>query len=144
MKNYKKILGLCLVVVFAVACVTGCGCQKKNDKKDDETKENYNTNEGVIEDKEVGGLKLTNTSLVSEEYSSTLVTLVTNPTDKTITAGLFKIHVKDKDGNEITTLPGYVGGEVPAGESREITSNVDMNLDNAYKIEYEIVDKFED
>lgn len=144
MKNYKKIFGLCLVGVFAVACVTGCGCQKKNDKEKNEPEESYNTNKGVIEDKEIGGLKLTNTSLVSKKYSAILVTQVSNLTDSDITVGFFKIHVKDKKGNEITTLPGYVGGEVPAGESREITSYADINLDNAYKIEYEIVDEFED
>lgn len=137
----KKILYLSLISIFAIVCVTGCGCQKKNGGTEEEIKENYNTNEGVIEDKEVGGLTLTNTSLVSTEYNAKLVTSVSNPTDQTITVGTFDIYVKDKNGNLIVKLLGYVGGEVPAGETREIISNVDMNLDNAYTVEYEIVNK---
>ena len=131
----KKIFGLSLVMLSLIFTLTGCGNDKEEPKVDDK----YNTNEGVIEDKTVGELKLTNSSLLTEENSSTLVTLVTNPTDKNISVRIFNIYVKDKDGNEIVKLQGYVGGEVPAGESREITSSVDMNLSNAHTVEYEIV-----
>ena len=132
--------GLALLLVVGVA--TGCGCKKKEKtKKEDKQEETYNTNEGVIEDKEVEGLKLTNTSLVSTENSATLVTSVSNPTNEDKEVRIFYIHVKDKNGDEIVTLQGYVGGVVPAGQTREITSNVDRNLDNAYKVEYELVDE---
>lgn len=134
----KKIFGLSLVMLTAVLALTGCGCDKKV-KEEEKLEDKYNTNEGVIENKEVGELKLTNTSLLTEENSSTLVTLVTNPTDKAISVRIFNIYVKDKSGKTLVTLQGYVGGEVPAGQSREITSNVDMNLSNAYTVEYEIV-----
>lgn len=131
----KKKIIISLVMLLSVGIITGCGCKKKEKKEE----KKYNTNEGVIEDKEVEGLKLTNTSLVSTENSATLVTAVTNPTKKNKKVRIFNIYVKDKEGNTIVTLQGYVGGEVPAGETREITSNVDMNLDNAYKVEYEII-----
>ena len=131
--------GLALLLVVGVA--TGCGCKKKEKtKKEDKQEETYNTNEGVIEDKEVEGLKLTNTSLVSTENSATLVTSVSNPTNEDKEVRIFYIHVKDKNGDEIVTLQGYVGGVVPAGQTREITSNVDRNLSNAYKVEYELVE----
>ena len=133
--------GLAIILVLGIS--TGCGCMKKKEKNktEDKTKETYNTNEGVIEDKEVEGLKLTNTSLVSTENSATLVTSVSNPTNEDKEVRIFYIHVKDKNGDEIVTLQGYVGGVVPAGQTREITSNVDRNLDNAYKVEYELVDE---
>ena len=145
-KKFLTILSAFLVVGLA----TGCGCKKSGktaeEKKNAEeekkkTEERYNTNEEVIKDQEVEGLKLTNTSLVSTEYSATLVTSVTNPTSSDIDVRIFYIHVKDKDGNEIVTLQGYVGGKVPAGETREITSSVDRNLDDAASIEYELVEK---
>ena len=145
----KKTFLTVLSVFLVVGIATGCGCKKKSDKNgsngsnnqngDAKTEESYNTNEDVIKDQEVEGLKLTNTSLVSTEYSATLVTSVTNPTNEDIDVRIFYIHVKDKDGNEIVTLQGYVGGKVPAGETREITSSVDRNLDNAASIEYELV-----
>ena len=141
----KKCMGLFSVfLVSLLVFATGCGCNKKSDEKKDEKKEEinnikYNTNQGIIEDKEVGGLHLTNTSLQTTEHSSTLVTLISNPTDKNIQVGMFRIYVKDKDDNLIKTIIAYVGGEIEAGESKEITTNIDMSLENAFKVEYEII-----
>lgn len=134
----KKITKLILMSLFALTLTTGCGCDKKTTKKE-EIKESVNTNKEVIEDKVVEDLKLTNTSLVSKGESDVLVTKVTNDTNEDKEVRIFNIYVKDKDDNIITTLQGYVGGVVPKGESREITSNVDRNLDNAYKVEYELI-----
>ena len=137
----KKALITSLSLLLILGISTGCGCKKKDKtNKDDKQEETYNTNEGVIEDKEVEGLKLTNTSLVSTENSATLVTSVSNPTNEDKEVRIFYIHVKDKNGDEIVTLQGYVGGVVPAGQTREITSNVDRNLSNAYTVEYELVE----
>ena len=136
----KSISLFSIFLVSLLVFVTGCGCQKKNDEKKEEINNiKYNTNQGIVEDKEVGGLHLTNTSLETSEYSSTLVTLVSNPTDKNIQVGMFRIYVKDKDDNIIKTIIAYVGGEIEAGESKEITTNIDMSLENAFKVEYEII-----
>ena len=132
----KKIFTISIAMLLVLRLVTGCGCNKKDENKKEES---YNTNSGVVGDKVVEELNLTNTSLVSKGNYSTLVTLVTNPTSEDKEVRIFNIYVKDKEGKEIVTLQGYVGGVVPAGESREITSNVDMNLDHAHTIEYEIL-----
>ena len=122
----KSISLFSIFLVSLLVFVTGCGCQKKNDEKKEEINNiKYNTNQGIVEDKEVGGLHLTNTSLETSEYSSTLVTLVSNPTDENIQVGMFRIYVKDKDDNLIKTIIAYVGGEIEAGESKEITTNID-------------------
>lgn len=136
----KSISLFSIFLVPLLVFVTGCGCQKKNAEKNEEINNiKYNTNQGIVEDKEVGGLHLTNTSLETSQYSSTLVTLVSNPTDKNIQVGMFRIYVKDKDDNLIKTIIAYVGGEIEAGESKEITTNIDMSLENAFKVEYEII-----
>lgn len=136
----KSISLFSIFLVPLLVFVTGCGCQKKNaEKKEEINNIKYNTNQGIVEDKEVGGLHLTNTSLETSQYSSTLVTLVSNPTDKNIQVGMFRIYVKDKDDNLIKTIIAYVGGEIKAGESKEITTNIDMSLENAFKVEYEII-----
>lgn len=136
----KSISLFSIFLVSLLVFVTGCGCNKKSDEKKEEINNiKYNTNQGIVEDKEVGGLHLTNTSLETSEHSSTLVTLVSNPTDKNIQVGMFRIYVKDKDDNLIKTIIAYVGGEIEAGESKEITTNIDMSLENAFKVEYEII-----
>lgn len=134
----KKKFLLALSLLLVVGLATGCGCSKKQEEKK-EKKENFNTNEDVVKDQEVGELKFTNTSLKVDKNYSTLVTLVSNPTSNDIEVRIFNIYVKDKDGNEIVKLEGYVGDVIPAGESREITSNADMDLSKAASIEYEMV-----
>ena len=129
----KKVTKLLLVLLFGIVLTTGCGCTKKEETK------KVNTHEGVVEEKVVEELQLTNTSLVSTENSAVLVTRVTNPTKEDKEVRIFNIIVKDKEGNILTKLEGYVGGVVPAGQSREITSNVDINLDKAFNVEYELL-----
>ncbi len=134
----KKKFLVALSMLLVVGLATGCGCSKKTETKKEE-QEKYNTNEEVVKDQEVGELKFTNTSLKVDDNYSTLVTLVSNPTSSDVEVRIFYIHVKDKDGNEIVKLEGYVGDVIPAGESREIISNADMDLSKAASIEYEMV-----
>lgn len=98
-----------------------------------------NTNEGVVGDKIIEGLKFTNSSLVTSEAGSNLITLVTNTTDTNIEVRIIDIIVKDKDGKVLVNMQGYVGGSIPAHDSREVYSSVDMDLSSATDIEYKIV-----
>lgn len=137
----KKLLVLGLI--FALSLTTGCGCDKKETKKEEPKKEEQteikvNENEGVVEDKEVEGLKLTNTSLTWNGEQSELVTEVSNNTGADKELKSFNIKVTDKDGKEMVTLLGYVGEVIPNGEVRTITSYATMNLSDAVNIEYTI------
>lgn len=137
----KKLLVLGLI--FALSLTTGCGCDKKETKKEGPKKEEQteikvNENEGVVEDKEVEGLKLTNTSLTWNGEQSELVTEVSNNTGSDKELKSFNIKVTDKDGKEMVTLLGYVGEVIPNGEVRTITSYATMNLSDAVNIEYTI------
>lgn len=127
----KKIITLTAIILLSISIVTGCGKKKEED--------NYNTNTGVIEDKEQNGLTFTNTSLKVSDTGSTLVTLVTNTTENDIEVRVFNIIIKDKKGKEITTLKGYVGDIVKAGEAKEIVSNSDLDLSDATDVTYEEV-----
>ena len=98
-----------------------------------------NTNEGVVGDKIIEGLKFTNSSLVTSEAGSNLISLVTNTTDTNIEVRIIDIIVKDKDGKLLVNMQGYVGGSIPAHDSREVYSSVDMDLSSATDIEYKIV-----
>ena len=142
----KKFLCLGLITISTLTIFVGCG--KKEEKNNDNIKDNdeptveekNNTNEGVVGDKEMNGLKFTNSSLTTyTNNNSTLITTVTNTTEEDVYVRVFNINIKDKNGNLIVSLLGYVGGVIPAGQSRDIESKVDMNLDNAYNIEYEVV-----
>lgn len=134
----KKKIGIILVACLAMFA-TGCGCDKKEEKvekKEDEVK--VNTSEDIVKDQVVEGLKLTNTSLSSQNGMATLVTEVSNDTGKDEYLLSFNIYIKDKDGNIIAENVGYVGEVIPNGTSRTITSSWDQELVGATAVEYSI------
>ena len=133
--NIKK----ALLAIFALTLVTGCGCAKKDNKKDN-TKDDVkvNTEENVIKDQTFEGLTFTNTSLTTTNGVSTLITEVSNSTGSDYTLEEFTITIKNKDGEVITTIPGYVGDVIKNGETRTINSSIDIDLSNASSIEYSV------
>ncbi len=128
-----------LLAIFALTLVTGCGCAKKDNKKDN-TKDDVkvNTEENVIKDQTFEGLTFTNTSLTTTNGVSTLITEVSNSTGSDYTLEEFTITIKNKDGEVITTIPGYVGDVIKNGETRTINSSIDIDLSNASSIEYSV------
>ena len=135
----KKTIMMAFALLLTVGLVTGCGCSKKDDKKKEDSVVKENTKEEVIKDREVDGIKVTNTSLVTVDGMSTLETTVTNVTDEDYNLVEYKIIVKDKKGNVIVELPGFVGDTIKAGESTVLTSSVDKDLTTAESIEIEVI-----
>ena len=133
----KKVISLSITMLLVLGLVTGCGCNKKEkENKKEEVK--VNTNKDVVKDQEVDGIKMTNTSLVTTNGISKLVTNVTNSSTKDYKLDEYIIIIKDKKGEEIVRIPGYVGDTIKAGETRTINSSVDRDLSNAGSIEYEV------
>lgn len=133
----KKVLLIGMMGVLALATV-GCGCDKKKKEEEKDVKVVENTEKDVIKDQEVEVFKMTNTSLVYDGSLSTLVTDVTNTSTETQYMKSFDIIVKDKDGQEMLTMLGYIGEEIPGKETRTITSNTDMDISKAGSVEYKI------
>lgn len=126
----KKIIKLIVIGLLSATILTGCGCEKDKDS---------GVNDELIKDQQVESFEFTNTSLVYENNASVLETLVTNKSDKTEYLSEFDILVKDKDGNVIVTLTGFIGSSIGAGESRVIASTYSEDLTKAASIEYKIV-----
>lgn len=134
-----KKFGILCVSFLLVLSLTGCGCSKKEEKKEEKEEIKVNTNENVIKDQTLEVFEFKNTSLVYEDGNSKLETTVTNTGSETEYLKEFKIHVKDKDGNEIIELTGFVGDNIEAGQSRVIDSYYGQDLTDAESIEYEII-----
>ena len=132
-----KTIKIILIGIFAISLVTGCGCEKKEESQAKEEAK-VNTNEGVVKDQVVESFKMENTSLVYENGTTLLETTVTNTSDKTEYLKEFEIKVMDKDGNEITTLIGFVGASIEAGETKVINSYSGQDLSHAYSISYTV------
>lgn len=126
-----------IIMAFIITLTSGCGA-KTNEQEPNTEKPNTVTNEDVVGDKQVDVFKLTKTSLVYENGSSTLITSVYNSSSEKQYIKSFNIELKDDSNKVITTLIGYIGEEIAAGETRQITSSTDLDLTNASKIEYTI------
>ena len=136
----KKIINISLVLMICTLVLTGCG--NKTDKTNNTTKKDseiqVNTNQDVIKDQEVEGIKMTNTSMTTKDGVTTFQTTVTNNTGSDYKLNEYNILVKDKDGNVIKTIPGYVGSTIKNGESKTLKSTTNADLTGAVSVEYEV------
>lgn len=130
----KKRLIFLFIIMLVSVVVTGC-TENVNKTKEEQI---VNKNEEVIKDQTVEVFSFSKTSLVYSGGTSTLITSVKNNSSKTEYIKSFNIIVKDANGNLVVTMLGYIGEEIPAGETRQITSNTDLNLSKAGSIEYTI------
>ena len=134
----KKKLMTLITILLILGLVTGCACNKKEEKKEQKEEVKVNTNKDVVKDQEEDKIKMTNTSLIINDGITKLVTNVTNSSDEDYYLEEYIIIIKDKDGNEIVRMPGYVGDTIKAGDTKTINSSVDRDLSDAGSIEYEV------
>ena len=128
-----------IVIIITVIVIIGINIISKQGKKEkEEPLIKVNTNENVIKDQEVEGLKMTNTSLVYENGTTVLVTEVINEKEEDITVKRIRIKVKDKEGNTLTTLIGTIADTIKPGESRTIETETPLDLSKAESVEYSV------
>ena len=125
-----------ILVCCIVMCITGCGCTKKEKKKNPNIK--FNTSEGITKDRVIDGLKFTKTSLSMEDGIATLKATITNDTESDKQLSSFLITLRDGNGVVLVNTLGYVGNVIPAGESRVMKVGFDQELKNARTVEYKL------
>lgn len=135
----KKAIRIIVIIIITIIVIIGINIISKQGKKEkEEPLIKVNTNENVIKDQEVEGLKMTNTSLVYENGTTTLVTEVRNEKEEDITVKRIRIKVKDKEGNILTTLIGTIADTIKSGESRIIETETPLDLSKAESVEYSV------
>lgn len=124
----KKIYLVILILILT-------GCSNKNEETLISNK--VNLNEYVIEDKQIDSLITSNTSVIYDNGITTFKTTLTNNGD-----GIFidNLNVKflNKNNTEIITLKGELKKTLKNSEKTQITIISDIDLTDAYKIEYHI------
>ena len=93
-----------------------------------------NTSEELKKTKTIDGLEISNIRLVENNNVSQVVADVTNPTNGTLGDFPVEIIVKDKEGNEITRIGGYID-RVNAGETAQLNASATSDFANAYNFE---------
>ena len=134
----KKAIKIILIIITIIVIIGINIISKQGKKEKEEPLIKVNTNENVVKDQEVEGLKMTNTSLVYENGTTVLVTEVINEKEEDITVKRIRIKVKDKEGNTLTTLIGTIADTIKPGESRTIETETPLDLSKAESVEYSV------
>lgn len=97
-------------------------------------------NNDLLKTVTVEGLKIDNVKLTTKEKQTVYEADVTNITDKTYEKEAIDVILKDKNGDTLIVLLGYIGEGVKVGEKRHIEAStaMDMSKDIVKKIEYKI------
>ena len=93
-----------------------------------------NTSEELKKTKTIDGLEISNIRLVENNNVSQVVADITNTTNETIGDFPVDIIVRDKEGNEITTIGGYID-KVNPGETAQLNASATSDFANAYDFE---------
>ena len=93
-----------------------------------------NTSEELKKTKTIDGLEISNIRLVENNNVSQIVADITNPTNETLGDFPVDIIVRDKEGNEITTIGGYID-KVKPGETAQLNASATSDFANAYDFE---------
>lgn len=142
--DHKKIIIGVVVFVILIVIVIVLIYFKKNEQNggDDEKKPTtnqgevqYNTNQKVVEDKNINNIVFTDIKCSYDGYNSILEYTITNRTSEVVNLGEYEIVVKDKDGVVIANLSPILDVDIAPGESQETGNAINMDLSNAYEIE---------
>ena len=124
----KKIYLVILILILT-------GCSNKNEETLISNK--VNLNEYVIEDKQIDSLITSNTSVIYDNGITTFKTTLTNNGDDIFIDNL-NVKFLNKNNTEIIILKGELKKTLKNSEKTQITIISDIDLTDAYKIEYHI------
>ena len=143
----KNKISIIVIILLMVACLVGALLINSDGKSSNhiKTKKNgvvENLNKGITKDQKYEELDFTETSLSYVKGTGTTYRVtVTNNTNKVIDIEAIDIILKDKDGNVITTLYGYLGGKIEPLQENSIKTTTKEDLTNAYSVEYKVSEK---
>lgn len=137
----KKILIGLFAFVLLIGFSTGCKDSNENSNAEEVIDENQivsNDNEGVIKTQVVGDFEISMASVIKKDDQSEFSVMIKNNTTEDVYVEMFTASCKDIDGNEIISLPFYVGKKIKAGKKELVVTKTNFDLMDVVDIEYEI------
>ena len=134
----KKVIRNIFLISLCLVLVTGCGKKEKIEKKENKQNKTVVKSKNVIKEQTVDGLKINNVNLTVSDGITTYTAGVTNTTEKDVVVEDIDVIVKNKKGNELVSLIGYIGGTIKPNETKNIISTTDMDLKKADSITYKV------
>ena len=123
-------VGIILVIIVIVLGVLVINLTKPKESKVEDS----------IKTAEIAGLKIDKVKITADKEQSVYEADITNTTDSISKHEAIDIILKDKNGDVIITLLGYIGKETKANETKHIKAATSMKIteDQVKKIEYKI------
>lgn len=130
---YKRINKF-LIFAFLIVIITGCSCDRKQYSKAIKYKKSE-----LRADQKVDGIDMINTDLIVIDGISHFTVQVKNNTSNDYELEEYEIIFYDETGKKITTIPGYIGEVIKAGEFKIINSTTEIDLSKAARIKYKVI-----
>lgn len=143
----KKKVILAVAMIGLILTTSACGKKAKKTENNNgqqnivsptPTGPIANTNTGVINETVIDGLKIDNISLISENGAATFSATITNTTEQAVYVRSLSVIMKDSNGVEVTTIPGFIGSTLEPNQSYTVTTNKYMDITSVASIEYVI------
>jgi len=128
-KNSKITLIIAGVCLLFTICFVGFKIVSNTYASPDD---NYLVNQTV------DGLSFENASLISENGISKYIVNVVNDNKDDYSLKTINVTFKDNEGNEITTLLGYIGDSLSPNEEKVLNISTDQEITGISSIEYKI------
>ena len=125
-----------------ILCIVGMVSIKNNsNNRTSDNAKNPNVNKmnndsDIISDQVYKNLSITDVSVVIDKQNKSTYTATITNLEDTNSIETINVVFKDKDGNIIDTLTGFIGLDLKKGEQTIISSFTDLDLSNATSIEY--------
>lgn len=137
-----------LIFMVLLLTITGCGSKKTENSNEPITniaqniqEQNDKIRSKIMPNKIVDGISFENTILMIEDGATQIITNVKNTNDTDIQIENFNMIVKNIKEQVLTTIPSYIGGILAPNESKIIKSSIDISLETATSIDYELINE---
>lgn len=138
----KKNIIIISIICVLILCIVGMVSIKNNsnnltsDNAKNPNVNKMNNDSDIISDQVYKNLSITDVSVVIDKQNKSTYTATITNLEDTNSIETINVVFKDKDGNIIDTLTGFIGLDLKKGEQTIISSFTDLDLSNATSIEY--------
>lgn len=131
LKNKKTIIAIAILIPVLIAVIVLLNNVSYSEK------ENPNL-QSINKEQIVEGLKISEGLIIKDKGLSNYTANVTNTTSESKKVEYVTFTFYDKDNKNIVTLYGYVGRELAAEESVQVSASVDKDITAAEKVEISV------
>lgn len=139
MKKKLLVMGGILVIIFiiVVAFIFSYDGENNNviDNKENEINDNTSINNNITNEQNINNIVFTNITCEFNGAISILEYTIINKTNEIVNLGEYEIIVKDKAGNILANMVGYLDQEIKPNEEVQTGNSIDIDLNKADSIE---------